>query len=221
MAEFGATLVDQYGNVWSTPQTTPISLVQKIDINPSSPGSVNLSVNASSPFLIAAHGSVTNTIFWLSKINGGYVLSYATSQGIGAVGNVTIYIFGYVIPQQLPSYGIAIWNSNQQCILTNETKVMPAPASYGDIGGTNIGYLVDVTVSGKWAVMPKVMGVITGIVNTGGLPRPVSSPIDTCAYFDGSTTRIRAMQRSSLTGASNISFANSRDQIFAIDVSKF
>ncbi|GAB2953989.1 hypothetical protein [Hafnia psychrotolerans] len=222
MANWGALFTDQYGNPWTTPDTTPMSLVQKIALTPSTGGEYTLPVNASSPYIIACHATVNNVIFWLRKVDSTYTLSYAVSGVGGNPGTVTIYIFGYVIPQPLPKWGVAIWNAAGQCILTNETKVMNPPTGYGTIGSTtDIGYLVDKTVTGKWAVMPRVMGVVTGVFQ-GTQPRPYSSPIDTIAYYNGSTTRITAGTRVAPGDAIvNIGYANSRDQIFAIDVSRY
>lgn len=222
MATWGALFTDQYGNPWITPDTTPMCLVQKIVLNPTSAGSYNLPVNSSSPFIIACHATVGNVLFYIRKVDSTYTLNYKVAGTGGSPGTVTIYIFGYVIPQPLPKWGVAIWNAAGQCILTNETKVMNPPVGYGTIGSTtDIGYLVDKTVGGKWAVLPRVVGVVVGVMGTTQ-PRPWSSPIDTSAYYDGSSTRIRAGQRDAPgEELHNVGYSNSRDQIFAIDVSRY
>lgn len=218
---WGALLTDQYGNPWVTPETTPMSLVNKIVINANTPGVYILPVNASSPFVVACHSTVDGAIFWISKANDTYGLNYSKAASSDSVGTVTIYIFGIVIPQSLPKFGIAIWNAAGQCILTNETKVMPAPQSFGTIGNANdTGYFINKTVSGKFAVIPKIMGQINGTVNAGGQIRPVSSAIDTGAYYNGSSTRLYSgLRRNVVTGAETVTYANSRDLIYAIDVS--
>ncbi|MFU2317780.1 hypothetical protein [Rahnella sp. PCH160] len=222
MATWGALFTDQYGNPWITPDTTPMCLVQKIVLTPSTGGTYNLPVNSSSPFIIACHATVNNVIFYINKLGSTYTLSYQVAGTGGSPGTVTIYIFGYVIPQPLPKWGVAIWNAAGQCILTNETKVMNPPVGYGTIGSTtDIGYLVDKTASGKWAVLPRVMGIVTGVYS-GSQARPYSSPIDTLAYYDGNSTRLSAGTRVAPSGSIiNVGYANSRDQIFAIDVSRY
>ena len=222
MANWGALISDQYGNPWVTPDTTPMSLVQKIVLNPSAAGSYTLPVNSSSPFIIGCHATVGNVLFYIRKVDSTYTLNYKVAGTGGSPGTVTIYIFGYVIPQPLPKWGVAIWNAAGQCILTNETKVMNPPVGYGTIGSTtDIGYLVDKTVVGKWAVLPRVVGVVVGVMGTTQ-PRPWSSPIDTSASSDGSSPRIRAGQRDAPgEELHNVGYSNSRDQIFAIDVSRY
>jgi hypothetical protein len=222
MATWGALFTDQYGNPWITPDTTPMCLAQKIVLTPSAGGAYTLPVNSSSPFIIACHASVPNVLFYIRKVNSTYTLNYSVASVGGNTGTVTIYIFGYVIPQPLPQWGVAIWNADEQCILTNETKVMNPPVGYGTIGSTtDIGYLVDKTVSGKWAVLPRVVGIVVGVIGTSQ-PRPWSSPIDTSAYYSGTATRIAAGQREAPGGEiHNVGYSNSRDQIFAIDVSRY
>lgn len=220
---WGALITDIYGNPWTTPDATPMSLVQKIVLNPASSGSYVLPVNSSAPFLVACQATANNVIFWINKSGANYTLSYCVAASAASPGTVTIYIFGYVIPQPLPKWGIAIWNAVGQCIITNETKVMTPPVGFGTVGSpTDIGYLIDKTVAGKFAVIPRVMGIAAGVIHDGGATRPWTSPIDTLCYYNGATSRISAGQRLAADGSiQNLSYSNSRDLIYAIDVSRY
>jgi len=127
MANYGAILVDEYGIPFSTPDTTPMSLVSKNMYNfGGSGGVINLAVSVSSPFVVAFKSDVTGVYGRLSNNSGVYTLTVGRLVG-GSVGNVTVYIFGIVIPQPKPAWGIAINDAQGQCILTNETKVMNPP----------------------------------------------------------------------------------------------
>lgn len=225
MADYGAILTDQNGNLWSTPQTTPMSLVQKtsVNVNARSYGTV-LPVNNNSPFMVCAHSDTFGVCFYIRFVNGSFTFVAEMAEAVqGNIGNITIYSFGYVIPQPVPAWGIAIWNEQGQCILTNETKLIPPPVGYGTVGDpNNTGLRVDVTIPGKWAVIPKLTGNIVGVINSGGVIRPFSSDYMATAQYNGSTTRIYSAANRQASGqVQNISYPNTNDPVFAMDVSRF
>lgn len=218
---WGVMMTDQYNNPWVTPDSTPMCLVQKIVTNPTGDYKIPINVSSAAPFIVACHSNKAAVSFYLSRDEvSGYHITCAASDG---AGEVTIYIFGYVIPQPVPKWGVAIWNAQGQCILTNETKVMPAPLGLGTIGNNaDIGYNVNRVLSGKYAVIPKSVGLLVGTIQSGSVIRPFTSSIDTTAYFNGSTTQISSRLRISPDGAvQNQGYSNSMDLIYVIDVSKF
>lgn len=224
MADYGAILVDEFGIPFSTPDTTPMSLVSKTVYNfGGSGGDINLAVSVSSPFVVAFKSDVTGVYGRLSNNSGTYTLTVGKLAG-GSVGNVTVYIFGIVIPQPKPAWGIAINNAQGQCILTNETKVMNPPVAVGTAGNpANLGYNIDTTLGGNFAVMPQMTGLMVGVIHSGGATRPFQSPIQAFAYFNGSSTRISSTQTESAGGEQleNVGYSNSNDLIYVIDVSPY
>ncbi len=224
MANYGAILVDEYGIPFSTPDTTPMSLISKNVYNfGGSGGVINLAVSVSSPFVVAFKSDVTGVYGRLDNNGGAYTLTVGRLAG-GSVGNVTVYIFGIVIPQPKPAWGIAINDAQGRCILTNETKVMNPPIAVGTPGNpANLGYNVDTTLSGNYAVMPQMTGLMVGVIHSGGATRPFQSPIQTYAYFNGSTTRISSTQTDTPGGdqLENVGYANSNDVVYALDVSAY
>ncbi|WKZ94124.1 hypothetical protein P0E69_09740 [Chimaeribacter arupi] len=220
---FGALLKDVYGNPWITPDSTPMSLANKLvyDYSSSYSAEVQIPVNTAAPYMVCAHSNTSNCMFWLRRADGSFYFNMQRNEGY--IGVVTVYIFTFVIPQPLPRMGIAIWNSSGQCILTNETKVMTPPVAYGTPGVLDdSGGLVVRDLAGKWAIVPQMTGLQVGVINTGGGVRPYSSPMHTCAYYNGSTTHINSTTKNPPGDiVQNQGYTSTYDVIYAMDVSKY
>ncbi|MBK4377956.1 hypothetical protein JJQ13_04185, partial [Enterobacter hormaechei] len=55
----------------------------------------------------------------------------------------------------------------------NETRTLSDVVTLGTAGvDASSGYNINTTLAGKWACMPAMLGLITGVVSAGGQPQP-------------------------------------------------
>ncbi len=110
-----------------------------------------------------------------------------------ATGTAYVYFFS-IFPQTKPDYGLAVWDASGTLILTNETRTLSDVVTLGTAGvDASSGYNINTTLAGKWACMPAMLGLITGVVSAGGQPQPYSAIYKSMAKLEGSNTRISKM----------------------------
>ncbi|MDU7452584.1 MAG: hypothetical protein E7K84_23105, partial [Enterobacter sp.] len=84
------------------------------------------------------------------------------------------------------------------------------------------GYNINTTRAGKWACMPVMLGLITGVVSAGGQPQPYSAIYKSMAKLEGSNTRIFARPQTTPTGSlQNVAYSNMRNVIMAINCANY
>jgi hypothetical protein len=89
-----------------------------------------------------------------------------------ATGTAYVYFFS-IFPQTKPDYGLAVWDASGTLILTNETRTLSDVVTLGTAGvDASSGYNINTTLAGKWACMPAMLGLITGVISAGGQPSP-------------------------------------------------
>lgn len=224
MAKFGALLEDTEGNPFYVDDTMPLCLISKI--------SRTLNVSNTLGGVIPVHYNDGAVRFIFCKGNRpdvNFYYTYDASYGMyvvncSAEGNfvVDVYVFGYQY-QTPPPWGMAIWDAQGRCIITNETKVLRGIQPQGTNGAESAGYNVDTTLVGEFAVAPDCLGYMSGVINQGGQVYPFVAPAYTSAYFNGSSTRIKGSFRGDTGGggASNIQYVNHRNTIKAINVNRY
>ncbi len=222
---FGAYLTTADGGVFVTPDSMPLSLIEKKTL---ANGTFKVSVNYDAtrpmiPFIThnraAPETNTASTAITASLDNGVCTLSayYLGVEG----GSIDAYFFS-VEPQTPPEWGMAIWDSNGVCILTNETKVLTDVEAIGDPSNeNNSGTKLDVTKSGKWAVMPRMVGYIIGMAGSAQ-PIPFQTIQTSMAYYSGGNTRIKAVVGISPgSGLLNPGYINYRNRYLITDVSRY
>lgn len=223
MDGYGALLQNEYGNIWVSPGSIPIALKSKKTVSLQGGAGYNISTsetfNNGFPCIAFVH---TTTPCEITQSISGNALTVnflrPDSNGTGSVYFFTIF------PQDLPSWGIAIWDASGTLVLTNETRTLTDVTKFGTPGVDNAsGYNVDTTVNGKWACIPSINGILTGVINTGGQPRPFSSLYKCLAVASGGNTRIysRPQVQTGGGGLQGAVYQNSRNAIYAIEVSKY
>lgn len=217
---WGALITSDDGTPFITEESTPISLQGKYSASGSTIATVTVTINTEDvvlPFAVA-----TGDAYFTYKISGT-TLTVNAQRRVGDSGNFTLTVYVFTTRAQIPpSWGIAIWDKNGKCILTNETRVLTDIQIIGTKGGSDSGFNLNTTKSGKWAIVPDLAGYVVGVIQTGGGPRPVQIQYAFTASYNGSTTSIKpVMSESPPTGSGNVSYIDSKCAIRAIDVSRY
>lgn len=218
---YGALLTDEQGVPFYIDGTRPLTLISKIAVSiPSSSGVFSRDLYANDGqvrfVFIQSNSSDGAKAEWLQMESGVWRL-YAS----GGSRTVTVYIFGYA-NQPVPAWGIAIWDANGNCILTNESKVLKDVVQLGDISSDSTsGYRISNTRSGSWAIAPTYTGVFNGVDNSTGQPRPVVNTYYASAYYNGSSTVISSHTNGSLAGTTGGTYTNARNTITAVNVANY
>jgi len=132
-----------------------------------------------------------------------------------------IYVFGFQI-QPVPAYGIAIFNEQGQCMITNETQVLRGVNVVTPTGPPATSQYLNETVPGRMAIIPGRTGAEIYSQIIGGRPVTQIVTYSTGCYFDGTNTliRVRPMGRSSPAISLNTSNGNGYAPAY-IDVSPY
>lgn len=191
MAGFGALIVLENGNPFITPNSTPFCLYQKVTVNSANTGgnyqgaSVDIPIDASYPAIVFCKTSNAATV-GASRV--GNVIKVGSSSPSGLVHTLTAYVFA-IFPQNLPAWGMAIWDENRKLVLTNESRVLSDLVTIGT-PGNNGGINIDQTLSGSYAIAPTILGSSLFQIMVQGQPVIVNVTAYAGALFNGSTTRI-------------------------------
>jgi len=219
---WGALLTTDNGAPFITPQSIPLALVSK-----------------KTATIATASGAVTTITqeftsgrpivpFVCTSVN--CVVSYSVSGATCSVrisnprGAGTAYVYFFTIfAQTLPDWGIAIWDENGVCILTNETRVLTDIEAAGTSGSdTASGYNINITKTGKYGIIPAICGLVTGIITSGGT-RPFSSQFHFSAVWNGSNTVLNNSSTNGPppVGTLNVTYHNMRNQVYALNLSSY
>ena len=139
-----------------------------------------------------------------------------------ATGTAYVYFFS-IFPQTKPDYGLAVWDASGTLILTNETRTLSDVVTLGTAGvDASSGYNINTTLAGKWACMPAMLGLITGVISAGGQPQPYSAIYKSMAKLEGSNTRIFARPQTTPGGnLQNVTYSNLKNVIMAINCDNY
>ena len=222
---FGAYLTTADGGVFVTPESMPLSLIEKRTL---AVGATEVSVSYDSsrpiiPFIThnraAPVDNSASTAITATLSNGVCKLSCYLMGVTG--GTMDVYFFS-VKPQIPPAWGMAIWDANGVCILTNETKVLTdVEAIRNPADENNSGTTLDITKAGRWAVMPRMVGYYVGVIG-GSQPIPFQSIQTSMAYYSGGNTRIKAVSGATPGGGmQNPGYINYRNRYLITDVSRY
>ncbi|MCU6671180.1 hypothetical protein M8013_20845 [Enterobacteriaceae bacterium H4N4] len=191
MAGFGALIVLENGNPFITPNSTPFCLYQKVTVNSANTGgnyqgaSVDIPIDASYPAIVFCKTSNAATV---GATRVGNVIKVGSSSPSGLVHTLTAYVFA-IFPQNLPAWGMAIWDENRKLVLTNESRVLSDLVTIGT-PGNNGGINIDQTLSGSYAIAPAILGSSLYQIMVQGQPVIVNVTAYAGALFNGSITRI-------------------------------
>lgn len=223
---FGAMLTDAQGVPFYIDGTRPLTLINKVTYTVPAGGglgSIDLYQNDGVMrfVFLQDNGPATGTgCSWLQLDNGVWRLYVNGTSGT----LTTAYIFGYA-NQPVPEWGIALFDAQNNCILTNESKVLKDIQVFGDQSNNNTsGYLYSGTINGSWAVSPYFSGIFSGVVNAGGQLRPVSAFYYLAAHYNGTQTVLKSGigQGGSPDGTvQSPSYVNSRCLLTAINVAGY
>lgn len=224
MATWGAMLTDTSGVPFYIDDTLPLCLISKttysLNLNGGTVVSQPVHPNDGAVRFIFVNSPDQNVYFWYAyDSTSGTWRVYASCQGASAF-RLTVYIFGYQY-QTPPTWGVAIWDAQGRCVITNETKVLRGVNPIGTEGAENAGYNINTTLTGNIAVAPAMTGAVTGIIQSGGT-RPFEARYYTSAYFNGSSTLIKSVATATVSGGvQNITYTNFRNTLTAVNVARY
>lgn len=214
---YGVLLATAYGEVWVTPESTPLALYAKQSVvvsNPSAATTITQGYDVNRPIVPFVYTTGRGAL-WMNTENGVCTVSIRNAPA----GTVMEVYFFSIFPQPLPAYGIAIWDAGGTCILTNETRTLADLARIGGSGaaGDN-GINTNAWLSGKWGVVPEYLGIAVGVINDP-LPRPWQSNIRVVASSENGGTRIAAFgDGGTPTGVSNLGYTNGHSNVIVTQV---
>lgn len=136
--------------------------------------------------------------------------------------DIDVYVFARNVPQPVPKYGMALFDDNGKCLLTNETKRLNLKNS-GEITSRMTNILLD----GVFAVFPQECGMAIMKETDpwgGGDVRVYESAFSYAAISDGRQTRIYGGAMSNSIGggnAANLSLRDYKVPSLYIDVSVY
>ncbi|QBQ80873.1 hypothetical protein MM01_00038 [Escherichia phage vB_EcoS_MM01] len=196
MADYGA-IIDVNGNPFITPASTPFCLYRKYTFQ-SSGDSAAHSVTQYLPF----NSSYPVSVFIKTSApgQGVAVIAYNITEGpnagtiyingtnyAGQSFTLTAYVFA-IFPQNLPDWGMAIWDAKGDLVLTNESKVL---SDLFTVNGRGID--IDSTYQGSVAVCPAALGALNVYQVQNGQQIIRSATAGVSCRYNGSTTRINAV----------------------------
>lgn len=103
----------------------------------------------------------------------------------------TIYVFG-AVAQPVPVWGIAIYDENGRCILTNETKVLRGINIVIPTGRAGTAGYLNETIAGKKAIIPARCGAVVYSQTVGGNIFTQIIIHSTGCYWNGDNTVVRS-----------------------------
>ncbi|MDM2956194.1 DUF6453 family protein [Citrobacter sp. CK206] len=206
---------------WVTPDMTPMHFDKKITTTVMmESGAIGAWVStgiASSVVMIPfvqVEGANSNVTIETVVRNGVWQIEFGRGSGTTPVATFTarIYIFRTVVPQPLPDWGIAIFNSSGQCILTHETNPLRITESLIlQKGALNVPAQTKTYQNKSMAVYPSSTGYTAGTINSGGSGPPlvVQAWSAYCAQKKGNDTLITPAYVKGTSGAINYYFSPS------------
>ena len=218
--DWGALLVTENGAPFITPQSIPLAMYSRKQAAVFAGGAstvISETFPSGRPVIPFVYTTVSCTTSYTVSGNTCTVTFKNSS------GNGTAYVYFFTIfAQTLPSWGIAIWDEQGTCILTNETRVLTDVQAIGTNGSDSAGFSINTTLAGKYGIVPAMSGLATGVIMDGGT-RPWSSQYFFSAVFNGSTTQIaQALTGGSAgSGVSNLVYHNMKNSVYALNLANY
>lgn len=163
-SEYGIYLLDENGGVFYEDSMDVISFKDKISLNHIfDRGAFHFDLLTPVdipiiPFIRYRtnnidHTKVTVPYCELNKNKNGNWELFFVSLSSNLLCDIDIYIFSINLIQPVPDHGLAIFNKNGMCVLTNETKRLNLKNS-----GEICSYKTIITLEGSFAVFPQYSG---------------------------------------------------------------
>ncbi|HFE0235244.1 TPA: hypothetical protein ACF8KN_004079 [Salmonella enterica] len=188
MATYGALLTTPDGVQFVTPNTTPIALEKKLTATGSGIATITTTFNTED--VVMPFCCTTGAEAYFTYTISGNTISVQARQTVGQSQSLTLHLYLFTTKAQVPpAWGMAIWDKNGKCILTNETKILTDITTGGIVGEVNSGVNLDITTTGKKAIAPQAAGFMVAVSSGGAL----QSPIGNTCYFNGASSRMRTM----------------------------
>lgn len=213
---WGALITADDGTAFITDESTPISLQGIYTASGSRTVTQSIPVNTDDvvlPFCLA-----TGDAYFTYGINGSILnVTAQTNDSNSSPFSFTCYVFT-TRAQPVPAWGVAIWNKNGKCILTNETKVLTDVVNIGTKGGSSSGMNLTSTKAGKWAIIPEAAGFYVGVIQQ----RPFQIGVGFTARYNGSNTVITGIMGSTVPAGGQLGTPlDMKTAVRAIDVSRY
>lgn len=219
MSRYGAYLLDENGDVFYEDGMDVITFKDKISIRLDSTEHKTIGFDLMTPstipiipFIKYRSTNINNPDSPYCELkksdNNNWKLLFVFI-GYGFICDVDIYIFSINLIQPIPKYGMALFNENGMCVLTNETKRLSL-ANSGEINS----FKTNITLNGSFAVFPQYSGgiVLSWRDPQGGDVRMYDIDYSYAAVSNGSQTRIYGGAGTSAGPGGTISGSSSHDE---------
>lgn len=188
---YGAYFKTADGSEFVTPETTTIALDKKVEVS-GNQRFTHIDVDVSTedviiPFAYTTGGPACLGYQFLSPTR----IRIVAEQQVISIVPITLHAYIFTTKAQVPpKWGVAVWDGNGKCILTNETKILTDMITVGTYGNNqNNGIKLNTTLNGKFAVMPQQCGILAASSPIGTF----SKAVNIVCYYNGSTSHVYAM----------------------------
>lgn len=226
MSDFGVLLSTGSGNPFVTPISVPMSMYgryeyQAVGSGNSASAGGSIPWNPAWPAMVFLKASRDNVAVSSQKTANS--LLFGGSINASVPFTLTVYVFG-IFTQSAPEWGLVVYDTNGEIVLTNETRVL---SDITTIGNPNIanqsGIGMDITMPGSWAVCPKIHGaLIFQTVNPGsGQPIITNITVRSACGYSGGNTRFTSSAGSTNGSGSQVGYTDSRCTLVAINTAAY
>lgn len=224
--DYGIMIVNDEGNPFITPQSIPISLYSKGQANSVYVSATNSYATVTLPRpnnwgAVIPFAYTTQPCALKASVDVNNNLIVTANSVLAASFTLHVFFFTEFTPS-LPEYGFAAWNESGELVFTNELKVLTDVQSLGNpASDTDSGVMLDRTLTGRFAVIPQMTGVIHWRNTVAG--NIVQIPNGFSSYFNGSSTRINSQAYifTGGTGWVQVGYNNNARAAIVLDVSKY
>lgn len=219
--DWGALLVTENGAPFITPQSIPLAMYSKksavISTASGAVTTISEAFPAGSPVIPFVYTTI-NCVVSYTVVGNVCTVTFSNPGGDG-----TAYVYFFTIFEQpLPEWGIAVWDEQGVCILTNETRVLTDVQAIGTNGSDAAGFSINTTLPGKFGIVPSMSGLATGVIPDGGT-RPWSSQYFFSAVFNGGTTQVGQATTGGAPGSGviNVTYHNMKNSVYALNLANY
>lgn len=194
---FGALLTFEDGTPFYIQDTTPMALIRRqtfsADATTNSGNGFGISLDAIGglPYLYFVRFDQADG--WAYQQSSGGVHRLVVGAFSSGTVSGTIYVFG-AVAQPVPAWGVAIYDTNGKCILTNETRVLGGVGVVNPTGPAGTAEYLNETLPGKLAIVPARCGAVVYRQVIGGNIITQIITRSTGCYWNGTNTVIRSNQ---------------------------
>lgn len=213
------------GNPFVTPISIPMSMrgkyeVQAVGSGNSASASGSIPWNSAWPAMVFLKASTPGVALGSRKLSDS--ITFSGSLNVSRAFTLTAYVFG-IFPQSAPEWGLVVYDTKGEIVLTNETRVLTDLVTIGNPNIANqSGIGMNITMGGSWAVCPKIHGSIIYQTTMPGSGQPIITNVTvyTACEYNGSSTRFYSSGGATGSGG-QVGYTDSRCTLVGINTAQY